>query len=295
MYGLAVSAALLLMAMIAALLARSWPLLRSGPLIDLLLGTTWLPYQEEFGFWPFVASTVFLTGLAMAIAVPICTLSAVYLAEYASPGVRSASRPVIDLLAGTPSVVYGLWGVLLVVPLIRDHVGPWLDGHLGQLHLFSTSGNSTGYGVLAGSVVLAVMVSPVIVSVMVEVLRAAPDGLREAAMALGLSRWVMVRRVLLPRALSGVFAAVVLGFSRAFGETMAVMMVVGNVPQAPTSIFDAAYPLTALIANNYGEMMSVPLYDAALMAAALVLLLLIVAFNLAARIVLRRVKARYRG
>jgi phosphate transport system permease protein len=140
--------------------------------------------------------------------------------------------------------------------------------------------------VLAGSIVLAVMVAPFIISVMEEVLRLVPQGLREATLALGVTRWTMVRHVVLRRALPGVLAAVVLGFSRAFGETMAVLMVVGNVPQIPHSVFDAAYPLPALIANNYGEMMSIPLYDAALMGAGLFLLLVVLGFNLLARIIL---------
>jgi phosphate transport system permease protein len=178
--------------------------------------------------------------------------------------------------------------VLIVVPVVREDVGPWIDHQLGRIPLFSTAANPTGYGVLAGGIVLAVMVFPIVISVMEEVLRSVPDGLREATLALGVTRWLMVRKVILRRALPGVISFVVLGFSRAFGETMAVLMVVGNVPQLPRSLFDAAYPLTALIANNYGEMMSIPLYDAALMAASLFLLLVVLGFNLTARLVLRR-------
>jgi len=286
--GMAVGAAVLVLVISAGLLVRAWPILRSQPLKELLLGRTWHPMQAAFGFWPFIVGTLWVTAMAMAIAVPLCTLSAIYLAEYAAPGVGRVVKPLMDLLAGIPSVVYGLWGVLVVVPLIREHVGPWMDRHLGHIAFFSTSANPTGYGVLAGGTVLAVMVFPIIVSVMEEVFRSVPDGLREAALALGVTRWIMVRKVLLRRAFPGVIAAVVLGFSRALGETMAVLMVVGNVPQVPRSLFDAAYPLTALIANNYGEMMSVPLYDAALMAAGLLLLLVVLGFNLLAQLVLKR-------
>jgi phosphate transport system permease protein len=136
------------------------------------------------------------------------------------------------------------------------------------------------------------MVFPIIIAVAEDVIRAVPHGLREASLALGATRWQMIKGVVLRRAWSGVVAAVVLGFSRAFGETMAVLMVVGNVPQVPRSIFDAAYPLTALIANNYGEMMSVPLYDAALLGGALILLLIVLAFNMVSRWVLVRLVAR---
>jgi phosphate transport system permease protein len=136
------------------------------------------------------------------------------------------------------------------------------------------------------------MVTPVIVAVTYEVLQTVPQGLREASLAVGATRWQTIKYVVLPKALPGVIAAIVLGFSRAFGETIAVMMVVGNVPQMPQSIFDAAYPLPALIANNYGEMMSIPLYDAALMGAALILLLVVLAFNLVAVLALRQAARR---
>ncbi|MFO7741391.1 MAG: phosphate ABC transporter permease subunit PstC [Anaerolineae bacterium] len=288
MGGLAVGTALLVAVIVIALLARAWPILRSHPLKELLLGRTWHPLQGAFGFWPFIVGTLWVTALGMVIAVPVCTLCAIYLAEYAPSTVRQLVKPLIDVLAGIPSVVYGLWGVLTVVPLIRERVGPWMDHHLGHIRLFSTATNPTGYGVLAGGVVLAVMVFPIIISVMEEVLRSVPDGLREATLALGVTRWIMVRKVILRRALPGVVAAVVLGFSRALGETMAVLMVVGNVPRVPQSLFDAGYPLTSLIANNFGEMMSIPLYDAALMAAGLFLLLVVLGFNILAWLVLRR-------
>jgi phosphate transport system permease protein len=231
--------------------------------------------------------TLWVTGAAMAIAVPPSLLTAIYLAEYASPKTRALAKPLIDLLAGIPSVVYGVWGVLTVVPLI-ERIAPTLDRWLGYIPLFRVD-NPTGYSVLAGGLVLAVMVFPVIIAVAEEVIRAVPQGLREASLALGATRWQTVKHVVLRRALPGVIAAVVLGFSRAFGETMAVLMVVGNIAQVPHSVFDAAYPLPALIANNYGEMMSIPLYDAALLGAALILLLIVLVFNLVSRLVLMRV------
>ena len=292
MGGMAAGAVLLVVVIILALLVRAWPILRSKPLRELLLGTSWHPLQGAFGFWPFIVGTLWVTALAMIIAVPLCVLCAIYLAEYAHLKVQQVAQPLIDLLAGIPSVVYGVWGMLTVVPVIREHVGPWAEQRWGRIPLFSSAANPTGYGVLAGSIILAVMVFPIIISVMTEVLRSVPDGLREATLALGATRWLMVRKVILRRALPGVIAAVVLGVSRAFGETMAVLMVVGNVPQIPRSIFDAAYPLTALIANNYGEMMSVPLYDAALMGAGLFLLLVVLGFNLLARLILRRTARR---
>jgi len=282
---LTVFAAALVVLIALALLMRARPLLDITPLSGLLTASGWHPLQGKFGFLPFIVGTLWVTGLAMVLAVPPCLLCAIYLAEYAPRRLREAIKPLIDLLAGIPSVVYGLWGTLMVVPIIRDVITPWIGDHLGFIPLLAAN-NPTGYGILAGGVVLAVMVFPVIISVTEEVIRAVPDGLREAALALGATRWQMVKGVVLRRSLPGVIAAIVLGFSRAFGETMAVMMVVGNVPQMPRSIFDAAYTLPALIANNYGEMMSIPLYDAALLTAALVLLLVVLVFTLAARIIL---------
>jgi phosphate transport system permease protein len=286
--GLLTLAAVLLVPLTAvALFLRARPILVAKPLGELLFSTTWHPLRGDFGFSPFIMGTLWVTAVAMIIAIPPSLLTAIYLAEYAPARTRALTKPLIDLLAGIPSVVYGVWGMLTVVPFVGRYVAPTLNRWLGFLPLFRTD-NPTGYGVLAGGIVLAVMVFPIIIAVAEEVIRAVPQGLREASLALGATRWQTVKHVVLRRALPGVMAAVVLGFSRAFGETMAVLMVVGNVPKAPHSIFDAAYPLTALVANNYGEMMSIPLYDAALLGAALILLLVVLAFNVTARLVLLR-------
>jgi phosphate transport system permease protein len=221
-----------------------------------------------------------VTGLAMILAIPICLLCAIYLAEYAPNKVRGAIKPLIDLLAGIPSVVYGLWGVLLVVPLIRFYVAPFVGAR------------TTGYSVLAGGIVLAIMVFPIIISVSEEVFRTVPFEIREASYALGATKWQTVKHVVMRKALPGVIAAIILGFCRAFGETMAVLMVVGNIAKTPSSLFDPAYPLPALIANNYGEMMSIPLYDSALLLAALILLFVVLFFSVVARIVLLRIERR---
>ena len=284
---LTLSAALLVPLIALALFLRARSILAARPLGELLFSTTWHPLRGEFGFFPFIMGTLWVTGVAMIIAVPPSLLVAIYLAEYGPARLRAVAKPLIDLLAGIPSVVYGVWGMLTVVPFVERTVAPALNRWLGVLGLFRTE-NPTGYGVLAGGLVLAVMVVPIIIAVGEEVIRAVPQGLREASLALGATRWQTTRNVVLRRAWPGVMAAVILGLSRAFGETMAVLMVVGNVPQVPHSVFDAAYPLTALIANNYGEMMSIPLYDAALLGGALILLLIVLAFNTASRLVLVR-------
>jgi phosphate transport system permease protein len=282
---------LLVPMMALALLVRARPIFAAQPLGDLLFSTTWRPLQGAFGFFPFIMGTLWVTGVGMVIAVPPSLLTAIYLAEYARARTRTLIMPVIDLLAGIPSVVYGVWGMLTVVPFIEKTIAPVVSQSLGFLPLFQAT-NPTGFGVLAGGIVLAVMVFPIIIAVAEDVLHAVPQGLREASLSLGATRWQTIRRVVLRRAWPGVMASIVLGFSRAFGETMAVLMVVGNVSQVPHSIFDAAYPLTALIANNYGEMMSIPLYDAALLCGALILLLIVLVFNLISRLILVRLVGR---
>jgi len=269
---------LIVFGMAFALFYKAWPILSTHPIEELLLSSSWRPTRGEFGLYPFIMGTLWVTILAMVLATPLCLLTSVYLAEYAPTRVRGIIKPMIDLLAGIPSVVYGMWGVLLVVPLIKDYVAPLVGA------------TTTGYSVLAGSIVLAIMVFPIIIAVSEEVIRAVPQEIREASFALGATKWQTMKHVVLRSSFPGIFAATILGFSRAFGETMAVLMVVGNVSKAPSSLFAPAYPLTALIANNYGEMLSVPLYDSALLLSALILLLVVLFFSVMARIVLSKIK-----
>lgn len=278
-------------ALFIALAGRAWPILQVESLWELLAGRLWQPLRGEFGFYPFIQGTLWVTAVALFLAVPPCLLSAVYLSEYARPATRAVTKPLLDLLAAIPSVVYGVWGVLAIVPWVQGSLSPALSGWLGFLPLFRSE-NPTGFSVLAGGIVLAVMVAPFIIAVTYEVMRAVPDGLRQASLAVGATRWQTVKHAVWPHVLPGVAAAIVLGASRALGETMAVLMVVGNVARVPASIFDPAYPLPALIANNYGEMMSIPLYDSALLSAALMLLVIVVAVNLASTLVLRRLVGR---
>ncbi len=272
--------ALLVGLILLGLILKSRAILALKPLSEILFGTSWHPLKGQFGLLPYLAGTAWVTLAAMVLAVPVSLLTAVYLSEYAPRFVRATVRPVIDLLAGIPSVVFGVWGVLLIVPFVGQVLAP----------LFGVF--SSGYSVLAGAIVLAIMIFPTIILVCLEVFAAIPQELRDASLALGATRWETVRHVVLRKGAQGIIAAVVLGFSRAFGETMAVLMVVGNVARMPHSLFDSAYPLPALIANNYGEMMSIPLYDSAIMLAALVLLLVVLVFNLGARVILTRIERR---
>jgi phosphate transport system permease protein len=271
---------------------RSEPILEAKSLGDLLLGSTWMPFQGDFGFYPFILGTVYITVLAMVFAIPLSILSAVYIAEYANERVKSIILPLIDLLAGIPPVVYGLFGVLAIVPLVAG-IAPLFKN--SGIPLLSSGSYSTGYSILAGGIVLAIMVFPIIISISYEVFKAVPFEVREASLSLGATRWQTIKNAVIRAALPGIAAAVILGFSRAIGETMAVLMVVGNVVKIPSSIFDAAYPLPALIANNYGEMMSIPLYDSALLLAALILMLIILFSTLGARLILIRIERRMHG
>ncbi len=277
------SAALLCVALAVgiavALVLRSRPVLAESSLVRLLTSSSWRPLAGEFGFFPFIVGTLCVSGLAMALGIPICLLSSLYLTEYAHSHLRSVTRPVLDLLAAIPPVVFGLWGVLALVPLVQK---------LGERFGSAT----TGYSVLAGGIVLAIMVFPIIIAVMQEVLLKVPLEAREASLALGATRWQTTKHVVVRAAYPGIIAAIVLGFSRALGETMAVLMVVGNVPAVPRSVFDPAYPLPALIANNYGEMMSIPRYDSALMFAALILMALVLIFNIGAIVALRGIERK---
>ena len=283
----------LLVVIIAVILfLRSKPILDAKSLSDLFLGTTWLPFGGEFGFYPFITGTLYVTLLAMVFAVPLSILSAIYLAEYASGKLRENVLPLVDLLAGIPPVVYGVFGVLAIVPFV-EYIAPVI-GALG-IPLLKAEGYSTGYSLLAGGIVLSIMVFPIIISISHEVFRAVPSEIREASLSLGATRWQTIKHAVMRTALPGLGAAIILGFSRAIGETMAVLMVVGNVPNVPKSIFDPAYPLPALIANNYGEMMSIPLYDSALLLAALILMIVILLFTIAARLTLMRIERGMHG
>ncbi len=273
---------LLLVVIIIGLFLKAWPILHREPLSELLFSSSWYPLKGQFGFFPFIIGTIYVTVLAMVIAVPICIMSSIYLSEFAPNRVRNIIRPIIDILAGIPSVIFGLWGVVVIVPFVR-----WLGTSMGV--------HTTGYSLLAGGIILAIMVFPIIISVSMEVMRTVPAEARETCFSLGSTKWEMVKCVVMRGAIRGIIASIVLGFARAFGETIAVMMVVGNVAKVPGSVFEPAYPLASLIANNYGEMMSVPMYDSALMLAALILLLVVAGFNLGAHYFLWRLRRRGLG
>jgi phosphate transport system permease protein len=282
MQGLNILSLLMLFAIAGGLLYKSSDILGAYSLRQLLTGIEWSPLSGQFGFLSFVLSSLYVTLLSVVLAVPIALLTALYLTEWAHPMVKSLIFPVLDILAGIPSVVYGLWGTLLIVPWIADTLGPRFVDY------------TSGYTLLTGGIVLGVMIIPLLVSLFVEIFGAIPSDLKEASASLGATRWQTSRDVVLRKASPGIIAAVVLAVSKAFGETLAVMMVCGNTVGMPRSLFDSVYPLPALIANNYGEMLSLPMYESALMFAALLLFVIILIFNAVSRIVLQNIEKKFK-
>ena len=271
---------LVVVLIIAGLYYKSMPILEKNSLWSLLSSDVWRPFKGKFGFLPFIAGTLYVTFVAILIALPLSLFTGIYLSEYAHKRVKQILNPLVDLLSGIPPVIYGVWGVLVVVPFIQDHIAPYFVEY------------SSGYSTLAGGVILAIMIFPLIINILGEVFSTVPQGLREASLSIGATKWQTVKFVVLKKAKPGIIAAVVLSISRAFGETIAVLMVCGNIPQTPQSLFDGAYPLPALIANNYGEMLSIPMYDSALMLAALILFVIIFLFNAISRYILMRLEKR---
>lgn len=278
MFILTAASLLLLLGMAVGLYMKSAPIFEDHSVWELLSQSEWKPFKKQFGFFPFVMGTVWVTGIALLLALPLSLLTAVFLTEYSGSWTKRWVYPALDILAALPSVIYGVWGTLLIVPWISERLAP----HFVEF--------SAGYTVLAGGIVLSVMILPLLVSLFVEIFSTVPQELRDASQALGATRWQTAKKVVIRRSLPGILAAVVLAISRALGETIAVLMVCGNLPQVPRSLFDACYPIPALIANNYGEMLSLPLYEAALMFAAMILFVVVLLFNLLSRIILYRLK-----
>jgi phosphate transport system permease protein len=281
MQGVAIFAMLFLAVIGIGLFLKALPIIKEKGIWVLLTSGNWRPFKGEFGFLPYILSTIYVSLLAIAIALPLSLLTSIYLNTYASKNLRRIFQPFIDVLSGIPSVIYGVWGTLTIVPLIANKIAPNFVEF------------SSGYTVLAGGVVLAVMILPLLISVLIEVFDAIPREMTDASLQLGATKWQTVKRVVLRKSFPGIIAAIVLSVSRAFGETIAVLMVCGNIAIIPHSLFDACYPLPALIANNYGEMLSMPSYESALMLAAFLLFIIVVLFNAISRVTLVQIEKRY--
>jgi phosphate transport system permease protein len=253
-------------------------------LFSFLRGTNWDPVQDSFGALPFVYGTVVTSAVAVVVAVPVAVGLALFLTEMAPAWARRIASFLVEILSGIPSVVYGLWGLMVLVPLLRSTVQPALARTLGFLPIFT--GPPIGLGYLAAGLLLSIMILPTISSVTVEVLRTMPNALREGSLALGATRWEAIRMVVLPYARRGILGAVILGLARALGETMAVTMVIGNQPEIHASLFSAGYSLPAVIANEFAEATG-DVHVGALAGLALVLFAVTLALSAGARLLVR--------
>jgi phosphate transport system permease protein len=246
-----------------------------------LLTRNWDPVAGQFGALPFIYGTVVTSAVALLISVPLGLGAAIFLSELAPPRISDALTFIIELLAAVPSVIYGLLAVFALVPILRDPVQPFLQRYLGFLPLFQ--GPSYGVGFLAAGVILAIMVVPFIISISRESLLAVPNEQREAALAVGATRWESTWQVVVPYARLGIIGSVFLALARALGETMAVTMVIGNTPQIVTSLFATGYTIPAVIANEFTEATG-DLHLSALVELGLVLFLLTIIINGFARL-----------
>jgi len=248
------------------------PIIGKVGFFNFIFGMTWAPSQGEFGIFPMIIGTLLVTLGAMLLGVPIGICSAIFLAEFAPAPVRNMFRPAIQLLAGIPSVVYGFWGLIFIVPLIRDNLG------------------GPGLSILAGSIVLAIMILPTVISITEVSIIALPKTYKEGALALGMSHWQAIYSVQLPAAKSGIVAAVILGTGRAIGETMAVIMVLGNAPALPRSILDPVRTLTTNIGIEMGY--ATGDHRQALFATGIILFIIIMVLNVTAQYITRKKKQR---
>jgi phosphate transport system permease protein len=282
--GMAAGFALSLLAVLVSILAvlayeSSDSIQRFG--WHFLFSSTWDPVTKEFGALPFIYGTLVSSFLALLQAVPLSIGTALFLSETAPRWLRAPVSFLVELLATIPSVVYGLWGIFVLVPIVRSYVGPALADTLGFLPLFQ--GPNYGVSMLAASMVLAVMVVPYITSVAHEVFQAVPSNQREAALALGATKWEMVRLAVLPYGRTGVIGAIMLGLGRAIGETMAVTMVIGNRAAIAASLFAPGSTMASVIANEFNEA-TYDLYIHALVEVGLVLLVVTIVVNMLARL-----------
>ncbi len=276
-WGLAVGLVALVVGIGLTLLAGSLPSLKTFGL-KFFWGRVWDPVNEEFGALPFVVGTLVTSVLALLITIPFALSSGIFLAEYAPPKIAGPLSSLVELLAGIPSVIYGLWALFYLVPLVR-----WFEMKVGAPPF--------GLGLPTASLVLAIMILPYAASITREVLRMVPHELKEAAYGLGATKWEVIRRVCLPYGLSGIVAGFLLSLGRALGETMAVTMVIGNRSEMPQSPWDLANTMASVIANEFTEA-SRDLHLSALIEIGLLLFLITLIVNTVARIIIVRLEVK---
>lgn len=241
----------------------------------------WDPVSGDFGALPFIFGTVVSSVVALVLAVPLSVGVAVFITEMCPRALRGMLSFTVELLAAIPSVIYGLWAIFVLVPILRIYVEPWLAKYGAWTGLFE--GPPFGIGMLAAGIILAIMIIPIIASITREVVIAVPQNQREAVLALGSTRWEMIRTAVLRNARAGIFGGIILGLGRALGETMAVTMIIGNTPQISKSLFAPGYTMASVIANEFSEATG-DLYLSALVEIGLALLIITVIVNVVARL-----------
>ena len=282
---LALALPLFLVTLVGQLLVSAWPSIRQFG-VHFLWSSVWDPVAGVFGAAPMIFGTLASSLLALMIAVPLALGVAIYLTEFAPSWLRQPVAFLVELLAAIPSVVYGLWGIFVLIPFLRSHVVPPLRAVLGWTPFFS--GVFYGNSLLAGAIILAIMIVPYIAAVSREILLAVPGTQREAALAMGATRWEAVWTAVVPYGRAGLMGAVILGLGRALGETMAVTMLIGNRHDIGLSVLQPAYTMAAAIANEFSEA-TTSLYLSALFEVGLLLFVITVLVNALARLLIWRV------
>jgi len=273
---------LLFILIMIMLIAKSSFVISEKSIWELLFSSKWDPENYIFGFFPAVVGTLAVTVFSMVIAIPVSLLSAVLIAEYTPQRWEKILSSFIDVLAGIPSVVFGLCALLYLAPFISTITEKLLNIE------------TTGMNILTASITLSIMVFPIIISLTIESLQAVPVELREVSLSLGATKWQTVKKTLFRAAGPGIISAVLLGFGRAFGETMAVAMIIGNKNQIPGSIFSAGQTLPSLIVSSFGEMMSIPIQQSALIFVALTLFIIVTVTNTIAKIINTKLANKWR-
>ncbi len=243
--------------------------------IGIVADPVWAPNKDHYGILIFIVGSFLCTAIAIGIAIPTGVLAAVFLSEYCPSSIKRALRMIIEMMAAIPSIVYGLWAYLVLVPWIGNNVAPIFGVH------------SNGLSLLAGGLILAIMLLPTVVTISDDALRTVPRSYRAASLALGATKAETTRKVVLKAAIPGIGAAVVLSLGRAVGETMAVLMVTGNSLQIPYTLFDPTYVMTSIITNQLGYAFVFPLWRSALFAVALILMLMSIMFTTIAKLFVR--------
>lgn len=274
----------ILIGVLLVLILQSIPSMQNSGL-GFLWGSVWDPRESIYGVLPAIVGTILVAGIAILLAGTVGVATAVYLVEYAPKWLREPVAFLIELLAYIPSVVYGLWGLLVMSPWLAQNLQPWLQKNLGFIPFFD--GPPIGVGVMAATLILSIMLLPLIVSLSREALLIVPDSQREAMLALGATRWEVLRQAVIPYARAGIFGAVILSLGRALGETMAVAMTIGGAFRIPQTASDQGYTLASVIANQFGEAADA-IYLSTLMNVGLVLFVITALVNMGAFFMLRR-------